>query len=480
MTSLSLLLFSVLTPSLSTLATIACADNTPPEIVQGPEMLKLQQSETLTLTLNMFEVNDPDNTVAELSLIIDPSALYTVSGTSFTPVVGLLGLLNVTVRVFDGQAYSASYTLKVTVRPNNTPPVLTAEVNTFLFPEDAVINIDINNLPVYDPDSPELTIVYLGAGGAHYTIQDHSIYPEANYHGPLSVPAKISDGVDSSEAFIIPMILEAVNDAPYIASLPTSVTTDEDRPIPMFPAFFEIVDVDNTADDFSLIVHPGEGYTLRGIDVIPAENYTGSLTIPFQVSDGTDLSEVYELQALFTPVNDAPVLHHALHDFTTPAHTPLVFTLSDFYVTDVDNAFPEDHALILLPGNDYAVQAETLLPRADFTGGTLHAAVQISDGTDSSQVLPITVWVDKVVGTAADPDLDFSLYPNPSPGSFFISWPQAAPAAITIVDSQGRLAYAGQAVTLADEVFRLSLAPGVYVLQARSHQGAVLQRLIIR
>ena len=45
-----------------------------------------------------------------------------------------------------------------------------------------------------------------------------------------------------------------------------------------------------------------------GNTLTPAPNYTGDLTVPVIVNDGTDNSNIFNLTVTVTPVNDAPVI----------------------------------------------------------------------------------------------------------------------------------------------------------------------------
>lgn len=100
-----------------------------------------------------------------------------------------------------------------------------------------------------------------------------------------------------------------VNDAPVINGQNT-IETDENVAvtITMALAFTEdvnIIDVDNEFTDLSLTVQDGTNYTHAGNTVTPAANYSGTLAVPVNVSDGQAIvSTTLNVNVAF--VNDIP------------------------------------------------------------------------------------------------------------------------------------------------------------------------------
>ncbi|WP_319407401.1 choice-of-anchor D domain-containing protein [uncultured Desulfosarcina sp.] len=114
--------------------------------------------------------------------------------------------------------------------------------------------------------------------------------------GGRTIDFTLSDGDGTTSAtFSATVTVSAVNDAPLI------VNQVARGPIETFPLTITlndlvVTDVDNTyPDDFTLTVQDGADYDRSGPTITVAEDYTGFLTVPVIVNDGTDNSAVFNL-----------------------------------------------------------------------------------------------------------------------------------------------------------------------------------------
>ena len=114
--------------------------------------------------------------------------------------------------------------------------------------------------------------------------------------GGRTIDFTLSDGDGTTSAtFSATVTVSAVNDAPLI------VNQVARGPIETFPLTITlndlvVTDVDNTyPDDFTLTVQDGADYDRSGPTFTVAEDYTGFLTVPVIVNDGTDNSAVFNL-----------------------------------------------------------------------------------------------------------------------------------------------------------------------------------------
>jgi hypothetical protein len=78
--------------------------------ITGQVPLYVRNDQTLTLSLDHFTVEDPDNTYPDdFTLIVSNGNNYTFDGVTITPEAGFIGNINVGVQVNDGMASSAVY-----------------------------------------------------------------------------------------------------------------------------------------------------------------------------------------------------------------------------------------------------------------------------------------------------------------------------------------------------------------------------------
>ncbi len=174
----------------------------------------------------------------------------------------------------------------------NYPPVITGVLNPLNTNEDTPVNILLNNLIINDPDNnfPGDFTVSISAGN-NYTFSGNTLSPALNFNGILTVPIKVSDGSDQSATFNLSVLVVAVNDPPVVTGLKNPLSTNEEMPITISISNINVQDPDNTfPNDFSLAVSGGANYTFENNTITPARGFTGTLTVPITVSDGTSNS----------------------------------------------------------------------------------------------------------------------------------------------------------------------------------------------
>ena len=111
--------------------------------------------------------------------------------------------------------------------------------------------------------------------------------PTTNTFGSDSFVVQVSDGHGGTDSITVNVTISAVNDPPVITAQAT-LTTPEDTALAIGLGNLTVTDPDNVYPaDFSLTVQTGTNYTLVGNTLTPALNYTGGLTVPVIVNDGT-------------------------------------------------------------------------------------------------------------------------------------------------------------------------------------------------
>lgn len=88
-----------------------------------------------------------------------------------------------------------------------------------------------------------------------------------------------------------------------------SLTTNEDTSLTLTLNDLSVVDSDNNfPTDFSLAVSNGNNYSVLGNTITPDRNYSGLLTVPVTVNDGSNTSNIFNLVITVNEINDVPII----------------------------------------------------------------------------------------------------------------------------------------------------------------------------
>jgi hypothetical protein len=371
--------------------------NDQPRII-GQATLITPEETPLEITLAALVVADPDNDYPQdFTLDVGRGENYRLNRNTITPVNEFSGVLSVPVTVNDGSgadnAESDQFILSVTVNSTNDIPIITGQQpNPLRVDEDKTLTIGLGNLLVQDPDDvyPDDFTLNIEPGENYSVTGDNAIRPARDFNGLLVVNVTVSDPESTSPPFGLQVEVNPINDPPEITGQ-KPLSTDEDTSITVTVSDLVVNDPDLPAQTLTLTLKPGENYTLEGNTVTPADDFSGSLTVPAVVNDGEVDSEPFDLLISVGAVNDRPVITGQL-PLSTPEDTPLTVTLADLTVEDPDNDYPTGFSLNLLPGDGYAVDGDVLIPGADFFGD-LTVPVTVNDGTDDSEPFDLVVTV---------------------------------------------------------------------------------------
>ena len=378
-------------PVFNLIVTVTAVNNQPQ--ITGQVSLSTPEETALALAATDLTIVDADSVFpTDFTLSVQDGAHYTRVGNTITPAVDYSGILTVPVTVSDGTDISPVFNLSVTVTAINDQPVITGQ-NTVTTPEATARVIMLADLIVTDPDSTVFALAV--QDGANYTRVGNEITPVDDFNGDLTVPVAVTDDSAESNAtsavFNLVVSVSAVNNQPMITAQ-VQLFTLEDTALTITLSDISITDADSVyPDDFTLSVQDGAYYTRVGNTITPAADFEGVLTVPVTVSDGTDVSPVFNLTIPVTAVNDQPVItdHIAL---STPEDTSLTILVTDLIVLDPDSVFPGDFTLQLYDGTNYARTGNTITPVANFNG-TLSVPATVSDGllTSAQSILAIDV-----------------------------------------------------------------------------------------
>lgn len=354
----------------------------------------IDEDGSLTILLAMTDATDVDNTLSDESLIIEGSGGYTVSGRTIIPNPDFYGTLSVPIKVTDGALLSAMVNMVVEVNPVNDAPILTS-VTPQTTAEDVPLTLKLSMTDAVDIDHSLSDANLIVEPGSNYSVSGLTITPDPDWNGTLTVPVKVSDGIDTTDAVPMTVTVTAVNDIPILSGIATQVI-DEDASCTVALSMIQVTDIDNTLTDESIIVEPGNLYTLNGRTISPLANFYGTLTVPIRITDGIAISEAVNMSITVLPVNDVPTLTTVAPQ-VIPEDTPLKVLLSQTDANDIDDILT-NFSVVVDSGTNYTVDGSTITPIANFNG-VLTVPVRIFDGTATSDAVPMTVTVTAVNDT---------------------------------------------------------------------------------
>ncbi len=320
--TLSLIATDSVNQSITTQFTITVVNtNDAPILVSAIEDLSSPEDTAFGIALNnassIFADPDIDTTLTYTATLEngDPlPAWLNFNTTSFvfsgTPPLDFTGAINVRITATDQAGLSASDTFVFSVTAVNDAPVTTngsASGN-----EDGVIS---GSLPASDVDSALLTYAVLTPPANGTIVIDangtYTYTPNANFNGTDSFTFQTSDGDLLSNASTISLTVNAVNDAPIVASPLTDISSLEDNAVSFILPAGSFSDIDGDTLTLSTSALPSWlsfDAATRSFTGTPPLNFFGNATVTVTATDGSGASASDSFVLKITPVNDAPEL----------------------------------------------------------------------------------------------------------------------------------------------------------------------------
>ncbi|PAV46622.1 hypothetical protein CK486_17640, partial [Pseudomonas sp. HAR-UPW-AIA-41] len=191
----------------------------------------------------------------------------------------------------------------------NDAPV--ANADTASTNEETPVTIDVLSNDS-DVDGPTLSIKSASVDPAQGTVSIVAgqlvFTPASNFTGAATITYVSTDGSDDSAPATVTVTVNPVNDAP-VANTDTA-STNEDTPVTI-DVLSNDSDVDGPALSIkSASVDPAQGtvsIVAGQLVFTPASNFTGTATITYVSTDGSDDSAPATVTVTVNPINDAPV-----------------------------------------------------------------------------------------------------------------------------------------------------------------------------
>lgn len=257
---------------------------------------------------------DYENSPLTKSVVVKPGWLTFNASSgllSGMPTNANVGDTTVTLRVSDGTA-SVDQTFTLSVVNVNDAPVISSTavtaVNEDLPYTYTLVASDVDAGDAITYSAPVLPS-WLSFNATTHVLSGTPTNDQVGTapSQDFDVTLRVTDLANAQTNQVFKVTVTNINDAPVILSK-GSVSTNEDVAVTLLLSNLTVSDVDNVyPDDFTLTVKEGTNYTFSGNIVTPAANFHGSLTVNFDLSDGTaTLSD--NISVTVVSVNDAPVI----------------------------------------------------------------------------------------------------------------------------------------------------------------------------
>ena len=308
-----------------------------------------------------LSIHNPNGVTYDLELL-DTTTLGTLevvdnNTVRFTPAADMNGAdwvdYKVTQTDATGEPESATGSFYIRLYPINDAPVIDSAPDTAECAEDsdgAEFTVTFHDIDSSDPSlvfyayttnttsgSPAMLTLNVTYDRTTGTTQV-TAKPAPNANGTTDLMVGVTDGMEWVEHKVA-MTVTPVDDAP----VPTAVsrTLNEDTNVT-----FSVITPDSEVDGDDVVVSledgdsPAHGSAVVNADgtitYTPSENYNGSDSLTFTVTDDTGAHLSAKKTAILTiePVNDQPEITNLVYYQTTDEDTPKVVPLT---VTDVDN-----------------------------------------------------------------------------------------------------------------------------------------------
>ena len=276
-------------------------------------------SDQLTLSLKTLPTSGVAR-IIDVTTADEEGNLITTKKIEYNPNADFNGLDSLIYEISDGNGGVVDKTLDIEVSSvNDMPNAVNIDVNT---DEDSSVAIDVL-ASSSDADSDQLSVVgiYGVTSGMANMVDGKILYtPDADYNGISSFNYVISDGNGGFNAKSVNVTVNAVNDMP-LATISSAETNEDTKTV--IDIMAGVSDADGDDLILSLVNGPANGVakivdvvtsnldgnqvTIKKIEYNPNNDFNGSDSLTYRVSDGKGGVVTKTLSINVNSINDVPV-----------------------------------------------------------------------------------------------------------------------------------------------------------------------------
>ncbi|MBC8527530.1 MAG: Ig-like domain-containing protein [Candidatus Cloacimonetes bacterium] len=279
--------------------------NTPP-VVENIEIITLEDT-PVNIILYAYDAEGDDL----IFNVIDETIHGVFDDGIYTPNVNYNGVDSFTYNAFDGELYSNTATVTITITSVNDKPTIVLP-NSFTFEEDSTLIVNFEPY-INDVEDEPLTLTVSDNYYIIVTIDTFEVTLGAieNWNGSETITFIVTDSCMESGSDEIEIVVNDVNDVPTIV-LPDSFTFKEDSTLIVdFEPYINDIDNDpltlTVSDNIINITADIDGYIVIFGAV---DDWSGSEILLFTVNDNQGRTIASDsVDIIVTPVNDPPIFN---------------------------------------------------------------------------------------------------------------------------------------------------------------------------
>lgn len=363
-------------------------------------------STTLAVLDNDTDVDNDELSVTSASASEGTITVNANNSVTYTPPADFDGAATATYTISDGNGGTATASISFTVEGVNDAPI--ALDDTAVVDEDASVTVAVlANDSDIDEDVLSVSAASSAQGSAVITADSQVTFsPNADFNGEATVSYTVSDGNGATDTATITVTVNPVNDTPV--TVDDTATVEEDGSV-VVDVLANDSDIDEdvltisdvTVDEGSVAIQGGQ------VSYTPDENFNGTATITYTVSDGNGATATGTLVVTVTAVNDAPTLA----DFTAATNQNEALTID--VIANVEDVDTDDtHTIVSATSSDGTVDIVdgklVYTPSEDYSGEvTIDVCIQDAEGEEACARITVTV-VYTNIGPVVE-DLEFTI-----------------------------------------------------------------------
>ncbi|MHC6648279.1 tandem-95 repeat protein [Alteromonas sp. HB246098] len=368
-------------------------------------------STTLAVLDNDTDVDNDELSVTSASASEGTITVNANNSVTYTPPADFDGAATATYTISDGNGGTATASISFTVEGVNDAPI--ALDDTAVVDEDASVTVAVlANDSDIDEDVLSVSVASSAQGSAVITADSQVTFsPNADFNGEATVSYTVSDGNGATDTATITVTVNPVNDTPI--TVDDTATVEEDGSV-VTDVLANDSDIDEdvltisdvTVDEGSVAIQGGQ------VSYTPDENFNGTATITYTVSDGNGATATGTLVVTVTAVNDAPTLA----DFTAATNQNEALTID--VIANVEDVDTDDtHTIVSATSSDGTVEIVNgklvYTPSEDYSGEvSIDICIQDAEGEEACARITVTV-VYTNIGPVVE-DLEFTIYEGDS------------------------------------------------------------------